>query len=83
MIKNTEREDLTMTQQEKLELLEEIMELDEGTLAMDSVLDDFEEWDSLSKLSLMAEAKKQFDKNLTVEEIKTFTTVSDVCDYLV
>lgn len=71
-----------MTVEEKIELIEELMDLDEGTLAVDSVLDEFEEWDSLSKLSLMAEAKRKFDKKLTVNEIKEFKTVQDICDYL-
>lgn len=70
-----------MTVEEKIEMLEEIMDLDEGTLAADSVLEEFEEWDSLSKLSLMAAAKKDFGKKLTVEEIKGFHTVKDICDY--
>lgn len=70
-----------MTVEEKIEMLEEIMDLDEGTLEVNSVLEDFEEWDSLSKLSLMATVKKDFGKKLTVEEIKDFHTVKDICDY--
>ena len=71
-----------MTVEEKIELLEELMDLDEGTLTLESELDEFEEWDSLSKLSLMAEAKRKFDKKLTVDEMKEFKTVQDICDYL-
>lgn len=71
-----------MSLEEKIELLEEILDLDEGTLEASSVLEDFEEWDSLSKLSLMGEAKKRFDKRLTVNEITEFKTVQDICDYL-
>ncbi len=71
-----------MTEKEKIELLEEIMELDEDTLNLESVLEDLEEWDSLSKLSLMAEAKKRFGKNLSVNEIRGFVKVKDICEYL-
>lgn len=71
-----------MTVEEKIALLEEVMDVEEGTLSLDSILDEYEEWDSLSKLSLMAEVKKNFDKKLTVEEMKAFKTVQDVCDYL-
>ncbi len=71
-----------MSIDEKIELIEELMDLDEGTLKADSVLEEFEEWDSLSKLSLMAEAKKKFDKKLTVAEINQFKTVQDICEYL-
>ncbi len=71
-----------MSLEEKIALLEEIMDLDEGTLEADSLLDDFEEWDSLSKLSLMGEVKKRFSKRLTAEEVKEFKTVQNVCDYM-
>lgn len=71
-----------MTVEEKIAMLEEIMDLDEGTLEVDSVLADFEEWDSLSKLALMAAAKKEFGKKLTVNDIKGFEIVKDICDYL-
>jgi len=67
---------------EKLRMLEEIMELDEGALELDTQLDEVEEWDSISKLALMAEAKKNWGKTITVDEIKAFVTVQDICDYL-
>lgn len=68
--------------EEILELLEDVMDLEENTLDMDTVLTELEEWDSLSKLSLMAEAKKNFGKKMTAEEMSGFCTVKDVCDYL-
>lgn len=71
-----------MTNEEKIAMLEEAMDLDEGTLNMDSALEDFEEWDSLSKLSLIAVAKKEFGISLKAEDIKAFVTVKDICDYL-
>lgn len=71
-----------MTTEEKIAMLEDIMDLDEGMLTLDSVLDDLEEWDSLSKLSLIVEAKQQFNKVLLAETIRSFKTVNDICDYL-
>ena len=69
-----------MTEKEKLAALEYIMYLDEGTLSMDDVLEDYEEWDSLSKLTLIAEVKKMFGRVLNVETIKNISTVKDACD---
>ncbi len=69
-----------MTIEEKIAILEEIMDLDEGTLSVDDALADYEEWDSLSKLSLIAEVKKQFGKVLSTDTIREFKTVQDVCD---
>ncbi len=71
-----------MTLKEKIEFLEEIMDVDEGTLSEDTVLADVEEWDSLSVLSLIAEMKKRYDFNLTANTIKEFQTVADVCQYI-
>lgn len=65
-----------------IEMLEEILELDEGELTIDTDLSDVEEWDSISKLALMAEIKKNWKKNLTVEEIKKFQQVKDICEFL-
>lgn len=70
-----------MTIEEKIAMLEEIMDLDEGTLSPEDILEDYEEWDSLSKLSLIAEVKKQMGEVLDVDTIRGFITVQDVCDY--
>lgn len=37
-----------MSLKEKITMLEELMDLDEGTLNASSVLEEYEEWDSLS-----------------------------------
>ena len=66
----------------KLELLEEIMELEEGELSLDMKLEDLEEWDSLTKLALMAAIRKLMGKTISVDELKAFKTVQDVCEYL-
>ena len=63
-----------MTVQEKLEVLEDILELDEGTLKVEDSLEDIDEWDSMSKLYLVTYVKKEMQKRLTVDEIKNFST---------
>ena len=55
-----------MTIEEKIAMLEDVMDLDEGELKLDSVLAEFEEWDSLSKLSLIAMAKQDFGDRKSV-----------------
>lgn len=71
-----------MTTEEKITMLEALMDLDEGTLSIDDRLEDYEEWDSLSKLSLIVEAKREFHLILKAETLRQFVTVKDVCDYL-
>lgn len=68
-----------MTKEEKIALLEEVMDLDEGELSEDSILDDIEEWDSLSVLTLISEMKKRFNITLSTQQIKEFESVADIC----
>lgn len=70
-----------MSLEEKLELLEEIMDY-EDSLGVNMVLSDLEEWDSLSTLALAAKVKELYGENLTNDEIQNFKTVKDICDYL-
>ena len=70
-----------MTVQEKLEVLEDILELDEGTLKVEDSLEDIDEWDSMSKLYLVTYVKKEMQKRLTVDEIKNFETVQDITSF--
>ena len=68
-----------MSLEEKLELLEEIMDY-EDSLGVDMVLSDLEEWDSLSTLALAAKVKELYGENLTNDEIQNCKTVKDICD---
>lgn len=67
-----------MTEQEKIGMLEEMMELDEGTLAADTALADIEEYDSMAKLSLIVLMEDEFDVKLDGDTIKGFETVGDI-----
>ena len=67
-----------MTEREKLALLEDMLELDEGDLTVDTVLDDVDEYDSMAKLSLIVLMEDEFDVKLTGDIIKGFETVGDI-----
>ena len=67
-----------MTEREKLALLEDMMELDEGDLTADKALEDVEEYDSMAKLSLIVLMEDEFGVKLTGDMIKGFETVSDI-----
>ena len=71
-----------MELQEILEVLEEVMDIEEGVLTPESELAEVDEWDSLSKLALMAAVKKRVNRRLSTEEILNFKTVQDIIDYL-
>ena len=63
---------------EKLAKLEDIMELDEGTLRPETLLEDIEEWDSLAALSYVVMMADDFGKTITGAEIRAFKTVQDI-----
>lgn len=67
-----------MTNQEKLALIEETLELDEGTLIPETVLADLDEYTSMAKLSLIVMFDDEFEKKVTGAEVKGFETVADI-----
>lgn len=69
-----------MTLREKIELLEETMDVEEGTLAEDTVLTDLDEWDSMTKLSIIVMMDDEFNKTIKADDIKKFITVKDILD---
>lgn len=71
-----------MNEKEKLSLLEEMMDLEEGSLNLDMILEEIDEFDSFFKLYLTTYVKKNMEKRLTVAKIEEFVTVKDICDYL-
>ena len=69
-----------MSEREKLALLEDMFELEEGDLKAEMSLDDIEEWDSMSKLSLIVLISDEFGKKLSNADIKVLKTVQDILD---
>ena len=72
-----------MSDQEKMSMLEEIWELDEGTLAPDILLAEIDEYDSMAKLSLIVLMDDEFGVKLTGDVIKAFETVADILKLMV
>lgn len=67
-----------MDQKKKLAMLEDMMELDEGSLTPETVLADIEEWDSLAKLSLIVLMDEECGKTVTGADVRAFNTVGDI-----
>ncbi|EOH2733273.1 hypothetical protein ACLWEM_001228 [Campylobacter jejuni] len=67
-----------MNKQEMLNALEEILMLDNGGLSEESILSDYEDWDSLAYLSLMTLFDTKLSMNINSEQISTLKTVKDV-----
>ena len=67
-----------MLVEEKVSLIEECMDLDAGTLNINSQIDIFEEWDSLTVLSIIAAVAEKNHQIIPGEEFKKVKTVSDI-----
>lgn len=67
---------------EKMALLEDLLEVEEGSLEATQVLGDLEEWDSMTKLSLIILMDEECGKKLKGEDIKQFVTVQDILDFM-
>lgn len=72
-----------MNCKEKLVKLEEVMDMEEGTLTPDDVLADMSCWDSMTRLSLIVMMDDEFSKTLSGDMIRSFKTVQDILDYMV
>lgn len=72
-----------MNDQEKLAMLEEIFELEEGTLNSEDELDRLDCWDSMAALSLIVLMSDNFNKKLTGQAIEKLQTVRDILNLMV
>ena len=71
-----------MTQKEKIALLEDMLELDGGSLTPEMELTSIDEYDSMAKLSLIVLMDEECSKKLTGEQIREFKTVGDILTYM-
>lgn len=72
-----------MTNNEKISLLEEVMDLEEGTLKADTILSDLDVWDSLTRLSIIIMLEENFGKELKGEQIRSFKTIDDILNIMI
>lgn len=71
-----------MSEAKKIAMLEEMMELEAGTLKADTVLNDVEEWDSIALISFIALVDDTFDTVLKGTDVKNAHTVADLLDLM-
>ncbi|NOR28399.1 MAG: acyl carrier protein [Lutibacter sp.] len=61
-----------------IELLKEVFEMDDQEMNMDDVFRDYDTWDSLTHLSLIAMLDDDYSVQIEDEEFKKMITVSDL-----
>lgn len=67
-----------MNREEKLEIIADILEVEADELQEDLVLDDFETWDSVAVLSVIAMMDEKFGKYPHASEIRQYIRVIDL-----
>lgn len=71
-----------METSKKIEMLEEMLEVDAGTITPDMSLDDIGEWDSMASLSFIVLMDEEFGKVINGEDIKKLKTVQDLLNIM-
>ena len=66
-----------MTNEEFLTEMQDVLQTEED-LSMDTVLEDLDEWDSLSVMATMAFLEKSFNVKTTMKDYKEMKTIGDI-----
>jgi len=69
-----------VTVKEKLNKLEELLDIEQDTLREDAELDQLNQWDSIAVISLIAMYDCDFEKTVAPDRVKEFKTVKDIMD---
>lgn len=67
-----------MTNKEKIVILEDMLELETGSLTLETELKNIKEYDSMAKLSLIVLFDEEYSEKLTGEQIRGFKTIGDI-----
>lgn len=71
-----------MTIKEKLNILEELLDIEKDTLQEETALDQINEWDSIAVISTIAMFDSYFGKDITSAEVKGFKSIKDITDIM-
>ena len=67
-----------MTREEKIEIIADILEVDTDEVSEEMLLDEFETWDSVAVLSVIAMMDEKFGKFPHASEIRQYVKVEDL-----
>lgn len=65
-----------------LELMEDVIEKDSGTVKPGDKFKEFEEWDSLALLSLIAMINEEYDITISRIELDKISTIKELYTYI-
>ena len=70
-----------MTEERKIELIAEILDVDTDEISPEMALDSFD-WDSVAALSFIAMMDEEFNKAVKGADIKKLVTIQDALDLM-
>jgi acyl carrier protein len=65
-----------------IQLLEDVLELDEGSVKLSDKFRDYDEWDSLAYLGVIADIDSEFDIVIPISEFQKLITVKDLIEFI-
>lgn len=71
-----------MTNQEKMENIADLLDLEVEEINEDTILSEYEEWDSVAILSFIALMDEEFGRAVKGAEIRALKTVKDLMDMM-
>ncbi len=71
-----------MTVEKKMELLEDLFEVDPGEIKPEMALADVDGWDSMTALSLIVMLDDECGKRVAGDDVKALVTVQDIMDLM-
>ncbi len=71
-----------MTIKEKLNSLEELLDIEKDTLEEETELENIEQWDSMAAITVIAMFDSDFGKDILPAEVKAFKKVKDITDLM-
>ncbi len=63
-----------------LELMEEVLNVPEGTITENTTMDDVEEWDSLAHVMLIGELEERLGVEIPLDEAVEITCVKEILE---
>ena len=63
-------------------MIEEVLDVEEGSVSPETELADVDEWDSIAALSLIVMLDEKFEKTVSGAQIKALETVNDILAYM-
>lgn len=71
-----------MSEKEKIELLEETLDLEKGEVTSDTLLSEMDLWDSLGKLSLTVMLEEEFGRIISGDDINALVSIKDILNLM-